>query len=219
MIPPHSYSSLKMLKTCPQQYWRSYIKKDLPFTETPEMKYGNFVHAAMEHRLRDGTALPADIAKHESFCTALAPYKPDVELKLGCRMDGTPCGFFDKKVYLRGKADVVVARDDTAGLYDWKTGKPYEDPFELAVQALLLRLSRPHIKRVFGHYVWLKTGEMGKAHDVTATAITWTDIKLLHEKAERMDAAQDWPKIENVLCGWCRVHDCQFNPEYAGANA
>ncbi|HEX8838186.1 MAG TPA: PD-(D/E)XK nuclease family protein [Candidatus Acidoferrum sp.] len=217
MIPPHSASSLQMIKRCPHQWAEHYLRKRVPYYESPEAKYGNRVHTALEVRLRDGTKLPADIEQHEKFVQPLVRYKPDVELKLGCNAAGQPVGFFDKGVYLRGKLDVVVHQDDQSCLFDWKTGKTYEDPFELRVHALLLRINRPQIKRIVGHYVWLKSGQLGRQHDLSGTAITWADIKMLHEKAQRMETEQNFPKVANVLCGWCRVHDCELNPENQNA--
>jgi hypothetical protein len=214
MIPPHSYSSLKMLRTCPHDYYRTYIKKDLPFRETQEMKWGTRVHEALEKRLRDSTPLPADLEQHESFCLALDRYIPvDVELKLGCRQDGAACDFFDKRVWLRGKVDVCIASHDICAIYDWKTGKTYEDPFELRVQGLLLKLNRPELKRITGQYIWLKTGKLGREHNCSDTPNTWHELQELDKKARLFDASNVWPKVSNVLCSWCSVFDCEHNPE------
>jgi hypothetical protein len=213
MIPTHSYSSLKMLKTCPHDYWRTYVKKDLPFRETVEMKWGTRVHSALELRLRDKTKLPADLLAHEGFALALDRFDPSVELKLGCRRDGTQCDFFAKDVWLRGKVDVFIEGQDVGALYDWKTGKTFEDPFELRVQALLIKISRPHLHTIKGQYIWLKAGKLGREHNCSDTAMTWHELVELDHKAHKFDELGAWPKVSNVLCGWCSVHDCEHNPE------
>ena len=210
----YSYSNLKMLKTCPLQCFRTYVKKDLPFHETTESIWGNRVHDALKDRLRKVAPLPDDLQKYEGFCLSLDRFDPKTEIMLGCDRDGNACGFFGKHVWLRGKADVVVVDKTTAALFDWKTGKPFEDPFELAVQALLLKINMPILSKISGQYIWLKEMRLGRTHDLRATAVTWGDVVLLHERTERYEKAGEWPKSPNVLCGWCRVHDCEHNPEY-----
>jgi hypothetical protein len=213
MIPPHSYSSLKMLKTCPHQYYRTYVKKDLPFRETPEMKWGTRVHEALEKRLRDNIPLPADLEQHESFALPFDKFPTRVETKLGMARDGYACDFFDKAVFLRGKVDLSVDVDDICAIYDWKTGKVFEDPFELRVQALLLKVNYHYLKKFTGQYIWLKTGKLGREHNCSDTANTWHELQELDRKARLFDESKVWPKVSNVLCGWCSVVDCKHNPE------
>jgi hypothetical protein len=207
-----------MLKTCPHNYWHTYVLKDLPFRESPEMKWGNRVHEALEYRLRDGKKLPADLEQHEGFAMALDRFKPKVELKLGCRRDGTSCDFFAKDVFLRGKVDVLIHDGTKAALFDWKTGKPFEDPFELRVQALLAKINAPVLDTITGQYIWLKLGELGREHDVSDTAATWAEVMALDQRALQYDRDPRepngvWPKNPNVLCGCCAVHKCEHNPE------
>ena len=92
MIPPHSYTSLKMLKTCPHQWYRTYIAKDQPFHETVESKWGNRVHDCLSERLRGIAPLPPDVEQYEGFCLALDRFHPRTEMKLACDRDGNRCG-------------------------------------------------------------------------------------------------------------------------------
>ena len=98
-------------------------------------------------------------------------------MKLGVTAKGSATGFFDKDVWGRGKADCVLMSDDAAYLADWKTGgSKYEDPFELAVQAMLLNAKFPGLRTIRASYVWLKEERVGQVYDVSDTAKTWNEI-------------------------------------------
>src|SRR5258708_25262580 len=61
---PLTYTILNTYLICPHQMMRRYIKKDLKFVETPEMKFGNEAHAALELRMA-GKPLPENMRQSE----------------------------------------------------------------------------------------------------------------------------------------------------------
>lgn len=216
MIPPWSYSNLRNYEQCPKKYNHMYILKDLPKEPPTEaLKYGNLVHSAMEHRINKGTPLPQELSHLEKFCS-FGPYMVKAEVSVAIRANGQPCGFWDSDVWGRGKIDVEVtagAGFSTAVLYDWKTGKRYEDPEELELQAALLKASKLHLEKITGHYVWLKDDKVGKPHDLSAT-----DEKLMRvrEKCDEISHQLSMgymPPKQGPLCGWCPVKSCEFNPK------
>jgi len=111
---------------------------------------------------------------------------------------------------VRGKIDATITNGDAAFLPDWKTGSSkYENPFELEVQALLLRAARPGLKKIAGHYVWLKENRVGVVHDLSDFNATWVTINNKVEVIEDCMMSGDWPKNKNPLCGYCPVKDCE----------
>ncbi len=212
-LPVASYSFLNTWEICPHQAARKYIVKDLPREpQTPEMTWGIEVHAAMEKRLRDKTPLPASMSTFEIWCVGLDKCHVEPERKLGVTAAGRPCDFFAPEVYLRGKLDApVLLRTDAAAIIDWKTGKQREDPFELAIGALLLRASRPEITKLIGSYVWLKNRVKGKSHDVSNTGATWRQVRRTMLEVQGAIDAQTFRKTPGALCGWCPVKDCEHN--------
>jgi hypothetical protein len=212
----YSYSLLNTWAICPHQCYRRYIKKDLPYVETPEMAYGNVVHKAMEQRLR-GTPLPDNLQKHEPLVipienvTKIAPLKIEPELKLGMRHDGKSCGFFDDSVFLRGVLDVPIVGRQAAALIDWKTGKPREDPYELEIGALLLQARYTNVKIIIGRYVWLKENRLGEEHDVSDTDRTWRSVRTTVGQISDAVQTGDFPKTKGPLCKWCNCFDCENN--------
>lgn len=197
---------------CPHQAYRRYILKDQPYVETPAMKWGNEVHAAFEYRLTGRKPLPATMRQWEHFAVPFdgRPVRP--EQKLGIASTGASTGFFDKNVWLRGKLDVPLVNGEAAYLLDWKTGNSkYEDPFELAVGALLLHAANPQLKSIKGQYAWLKEDRLGQPYDVSDTIKTWNKVNSIGNAIEADRASGHFEKKRSPLCAWCSVADCENN--------
>jgi hypothetical protein len=205
----YSFTMLNTADTCLHRCYRQYVKKDIPYVETPEMKWGNDVHTAFEHRL-GGKPLPMNMSHWEPLASAYADRGARPEKKTGITKQGKPTGFFDKDVWLRCKIDATMLKGNSVFLADWKTGgSRYEDPFELEIQALTLKAAIPQIDRIHGHYVYLKENRVGNAYDLSDFNSTWAKINNKIERIEDAQVANEWPKTKNPLCGWCSVKDCE----------
>lgn len=200
-------------ENCPYKAFRRYVVRDLPWIDTPEKAYGNHVHTAMEQRLVSGRPLPPDLAHLEPYPAAImASGRVEGEQQVACDVDFKPCNYYAAEVRYRGKIDVTVTQmQATAVILDWKTGKKRENPDELELHALLLHRKRPEIERVVAHYVWTKDNELGQPYvfDAFERYAQYYGTKLRH--VEHNASMDHWPKRENPLCGWCDVHDCEFN--------
>jgi hypothetical protein len=209
----YSYTMLNTADNCLHKAYRQYVKKDLKFVETPEMKFGNEVHSAMEYRI-GGKPLPESMRHWEPLVAVYAERKAIPEMKLGITREGKPTGFFDKDVFFRGKADVVLRNGQAAFLGDWKTGSSkYENPFELECQAVGVHAAMPNLRKIAGHYIWLKENRTGEVYDLTDTRSAWAKINNKVEVIEDNMKSGEWPKNKNPLCGWCPVLDCENNPK------
>ncbi len=206
----YSFTLLSTADTCLHRCYRQYVKRDVPYVETPEMKWGNTVHTAMEHRI-GGKPLPAEMRQWEPLAAAFARPSARAEIKMGVTRQGKPTEFFDKDVFLRGKIDVTLISGTSAFLPDWKTGKSREYPFELECQAVLVHAANPYLTKIAGAYVWLKENRIGQIHDLTNTNSTWARIHNKVEVIEDAMASGEWPKTKGPLCGWCSCFDCEFN--------
>lgn len=205
----YSFTMLNTADTCLHRCFRQYVKKDVPYVETPEMKWGNDVHSAMEYRI-GGKPLPAEMQQWEPIAAAFARPGARAEMKMGLTREGKPAEFFGKDVFFRGKVDVTLIQGTTAFLPDWKTGgSKYEDPFELACQAVMVKAANPYLTRIGGCYVWLKENRVGQKYDLSDFNSTWAKINNKVEAIEDAMAAGEWPKTKGPLCGWCGVKDCE----------
>lgn len=220
---PIAFLQLSTYLNCPLQFYRRFVAKDVPReVKSSQQTSGINVHDALKRRIKLREPLPAEFELHEPLCQAIEADKEsicDVELSLGCTRHGHPVGFFDADVALRCKLDLVLIRPDTglACIIDWKTGKPWDDPLELKLQALLLRINRPEITQVKAFYVWLRTHKNGVVYEGEAL-----NPALIFEQVRRhmMGMAfritnNDWPPDENPLCPWCPVtkQQCKYKKE------
>jgi PD-(D/E)XK nuclease superfamily len=206
-----TFTILNTYDTCPHQMYRRYIRKDLPFVETPEMKWGNDVHSAMEYRM-GGKTLPENMQHWEPIAAAIAERKPRTEQQLAITAQGTPADYWDKVTppFFRGKNDITLLNGTKALLLDWKTGgSKYEKRFELETNAMLVHAHNPHLTEISGSFVWLKEGRIGTTHPLTDTRSTWAKVNNLAEEIRDRQATNDWPKTKSPLCGYCNVVDCE----------
>lgn len=210
----YSYTMLNTYdNVCPYQMFRRYVKKDIPFVETPEMRRGTEIHTAMEHRV-GGKPLPPDMRHWEPIVAALDGRNAKAELKLGITNEGKPTGFFDKDVWCRGKADVVMIQNSNAFLIDWKSGgSKYESSFEIEMQAMMLKAANPYLVRISGCYAWLKEDRMGTVYDLSDFSSTWAKVNNIAERIQDDMASGEWEKKKSGLCPWCPCTDCEHHPK------
>jgi PD-(D/E)XK nuclease superfamily len=198
-----SYTLLNTWAICPHQAARRYIIKDLPFEETLAMVEGKVAHEAIAKFIAGGP----EPEKYADLVRPLAG-KCKPERKLAIEGDSLkPVSWYDKEAWLRGVIDAYVIKDTTAVIFDWKTGKEREDPFELEVFGFLLRAHHPELRKIIGHYVWLRDNKVGEAHDVSDYARTWAKVMNFYTEIEK----GDYKKTPGPLCKWCPVLDCAHN--------
>lgn len=206
-----TYTILNTYDICPHQMYRRYIKKDLKFVETPEMKWGNDVHSAMEHRM-GGKPLPENMRHWEPIASAIADRKPRTEQQLAITRFITPVDYWHKTdAFFRGKNDITLINGTKALLFDFKTGgSRYENPFELETNAMLIHAHNPQLTEISGSFVWLKEDRIGKVYPLSDTRSTWAKVNNKAEEIRDRQASNEWEKKQGPLCGWCNVEDCEF---------
>lgn len=219
VIPPWSYTHLNTFINCAHQYFRKYIAKDIPYVSSPKQDWGNKVHNAFDRRISAGVPLPVDMAKWEKWATPFAGKPVRTELQLGIRENGTITGFFDADVWGRVKIDTLVETpDQTARIFDWKTGKVWEHPFELRIQGLFAQALNPSLRALAGWFVWLgegADGKLGGKHDLTDIERTWAEVTSIVNTMNNNLAINYWPKKPGPLCAHCDVKDCEHNRKKA----
>lgn len=120
----HSYSGLKEFEQCPRKFQANRILKLYPYKETEATRYGNEVHKALEDYTNLQEPIPPKHGKFKPVVDAVLqkPGRHKAEVAYGVRRDLSPCGFFDKGVWFRGKIDHLTIDDDAlkAWIVDWK---------------------------------------------------------------------------------------------------
>jgi hypothetical protein len=214
-LPIGTYSFYNQLQQCPHKASHVYVLRTVPYVESPEMKWGNDVHKAMENRIRHGSPLPDTMAVAEptaaNFHRISQMLPVQAEYQLAMTRDGTPCDWTDKGCFFRGKLDLVTMNSirTYAWMVDWKTGNVREEPFELECGALLLKVNQPSLEQITGEYFWMKTGQNGLRYTFNNHGNTFERLVKLRTEAEDYLHTGVWPKRKTPLCHWCPVSTCE----------
>jgi len=115
-----SYSSLDLFKQCPQKYYRLRVVKDIKDPPAEHLTYGLAVHKAAEDYIGGGVPVPEQYAFIVPTLDKLKAMSGEkhCEMRLGLTKNLDPCGFFDKAVWWRGVADLIIIDGDSAKVFD-----------------------------------------------------------------------------------------------------
>lgn len=218
-----SYSSLDLFKQCPQKYYRLRVVKDVKDPPTEHLTYGLAVHKAAEDYIGKGVPVPEKYAFMVDVLDQLKamPGEKHCEMRLGLTKNLDPCGFFDKQVWWRGVADLIILDGDKAKVFDYKTGKSakYADTQQLEILSLAVFKHFPQVKKVKAGLLFVVANDLIKAnYEQDKAGMYWT--KWL-EDTNRLEASivnGVWNKKPNFTCrGWCPVTDCEHWEPKKGA--
>lgn len=127
-----SITGLLDFEKCPHMaYLKRIVKSPLP--ELPAdhpMIRGSRIHEEVEHYINGTTEdFPSSGKKLQTtldYCRdAYREGVATTEEQWGFDEEWGPCGWFVDAVWLRAATDCTIIRDDTAEVYDWKTGKSF----------------------------------------------------------------------------------------------
>lgn len=210
-----SYSSIKTFEQCPKKYYHLRVAKDVKDEPGEAADYGTAVHLAAEEFIRDGKPIPEKFAYIRPVVERLAALPGDkmAELKLGIREDYSPCGFFDKDVWWRGIADLLVIDGHRAWCVDYKTGKSarYADTKQLDLLAGAVFSHFPEVVKIKSSLIYVVSGELiPKTHVITERS---QYLSVFDQQIEQLDDAMEngvWNPKSGPLCGWCPVTSCDY---------
>ena len=212
-----SYSSINLFKQCPHKYYRLRVVKDIVEPPAEHLNYGLEVHKAAEDYIGKGTPIPEKYAFIKEHLDKLNLIKGEklCEYKMGLTSNLEPCGFFDKDVWWRGVADLLIINGDKAYVIDYKTGKSakYADTKQLELLSCALFKHFPDVKKVKGGLLFVVANDLVKDNfEADNEGVYWT--KWL-EDTQRLEAAIQndvWNKKPNFSCrSWCSITDCEHN--------
>tara|TARA_B100000963_G_scaffold304760_1_gene278714 strand:+ start:134 stop:805 length:672 start_codon:yes stop_codon:yes gene_type:complete len=218
-IAPWSFSKAKAFDTCPKQFYHVNVLKEYPFEETEATRYGTEFHKACEDYIGTDTPLPKKFGFIEPTLNALNNKRgvKICEKKLGLTEDLEPCGFFDKRVWFRGIADLIIV-DVLAGaawVVDYKTGRSskYADKGQLELMALSVFKHYPEVTKIKAGLLFVVAKSLIKeTYEINSESILW---KKWLTKYANMKIAFDkdvWNPRPSGLCKrHCPVLECPHN--------
>jgi len=213
-----SYSNLNLYQQCPKKYYHLRIAKDIKEAPSDAIAFGNKIHKIAQEYIESDKPIPAE------YVDAMQPSLDKLknmsgqklcENKLGLTIDLKPCGFFDKNVWWRGIADIIILQDDKAFTVDYKTGKKsqYADLKQLEILSLALFKHYPHIKKVKAGLMFFFADDFVKAdYSADDQEQLWgpwvSDVGLLEDSVN----SGVWNAKPNFTCrGYCPVTSCDHN--------
>lgn len=212
-----SYSKIKSFENCPKQFYHVNVLKQFPFKDTDATIYGKEFHRACEEYIRDDKPLPPQFSFMEETMQRLAamPGEKHCELQMGLTADLEPCEFFDKNVWFRGIADLLIINGEEARYVDYKTGKSsrYADTGQLQLMALAVFKHFPQVKRVKGALLFTIANDIVKQnYNVSDEGVLWRPWVQKYAALEKAYETDVWNPRPSGLCRkHCPVTECPHN--------
>jgi hypothetical protein len=212
-----SYSSLALYQQCPKKYYHLKVVKDIKEPLSEAITFGNEIHKIAEEYVGKGRPIPEKYNHIELALKSLKdmPGEKLCENKLGLTAELEPCGFFDRNVWWRGVADLIILQGDTALTVDYKTGKSskYAELKQLEIVSLAIFKHFPEVKKVKAGLMFLFADDFIKtAYLADSQQELWgswiSDVGQLQASVEN----NMWNPKPNFTCrGWCPVTSCDHN--------
>lgn len=159
---PYSYSQYGVHKQCGARYKYRYIDR-LPEKKHVSASRGTSIHDAVEQYLKKTVEeLPPEVHFYTDWLNNLREVPGiEPEKKVSLKQDWTPTTWDDPESYLRAVIDLYVPPNgDTLEIFEFKTGKEYEDHVhQRCMYGMLGLLIHPEIERVNVHGVYLDLKE------------------------------------------------------------
>jgi hypothetical protein len=211
---PWSYTALDDFDNCPRAYHAKKVEKRFKEEDSPQLIWGRKVHEAFEFRIRDDKKLPKELLHHEPLMEWIMSRPGDIytERKIAMDTQQRACGFFDKRVWMRGVIDLTVVETEKALILDYKTGKKHSKFKQLKLFALYTFAEYPSVNRVKAQYYWTETGDYtGEVYARHQIKELWNEfVPSLRQYVEAFKT-DTWQPRQSGLCnGWCPVTDCEF---------
>ena len=218
-IAPWSFSKAKAFEQCPKQFYHEKILKQYPVEETDAMRYGTEFHKACEDYIKSEAPLPKKFDFIQQTLDALNEKRgiKMCEQKLGLTADLEPCGFFDKRVWFRGIADLVIidVLTGVAWVIDYKTGKSlkYADKGQLELMALIVFKHYPQITRVKAGLLFVVAkGLVKEDYEIDLEPNLWEKWLGIYGRMEKAFESDVWNPRPSGLCKrHCPVLECAHN--------
>jgi ATP-dependent exoDNAse (exonuclease V) beta subunit len=214
-----SYSSIKTFDQCAKKYYHLRVAKDTEDKGTEATLYGQEMHKVAEDFVKENKPIPPKFKYLEEALKVLAdiPGEKLCEKKLGIKLvDGVyqSCDFFDKDVWWRGIADLLILDGEKAYLVDYKTSKnaKYADTKQLDLLAGAVFLHYPQVKVVKSALAFVVSVELVKKTHMVADRDTY--LTVFDAQLNRLKTAHEsnvWNAVTGPLCKFCPVKTCEHN--------
>lgn len=208
-----SYSRLTSLETCPRKFHALNIAKSHKEEPNEHTDYGTQLHLAFADYFKKGKPLPLHLRQHESRLAAIkaAPGEFLVEQKLAINQNLAGTDWFATDVYCRVIADLTIMNGPVGIIWDWKTGRLYNDFTQLKLTGAVMFLLAPELQTLKLAYFWTKSKQV--THDTLHRkdmASVWASLAPRLARYQAAFDKQEFPPRPNPFCKGCVITHCQY---------
>jgi hypothetical protein len=198
---PISPSSKKLFKECPKRWEWVYVHGNRE-ESGDAAKRGTDLHEKLEQFFL-GEPYPQDKALRswEPFMNALREGAPSPEAKLAVNAQWEPVEFDCPTAYYRGITDLKALEDSTLNVWDWKSGRVYEEAHKSQGEDYVC-IAPPVANKYVVRFVYLD-------HYPKVTTYTYTAqeregmILALRAEVERIRTVDVYEATPGDACKWC----------------
>ena len=208
-----SFSGMGLYQGCPSAFKRRYIDKEvLPERPVPlAMARGTHIHAGVEDYLNgDPVQIPDAAMSFEGLLEALKTERHCMsEVKFGLTEDWDIVPFDDTTAMVRGVLDGAYEHEGVAHVFEWKTGKWYDEHakqrslYALAGLALFPFCDRVVVQTVYFDLAKVEELELERKY-MAAHQRIWK------QRADEVQPPQGYKQTPNWKCKqkrkWCDYH-------------
>lgn len=212
-----SWSQYNSFLTCPNKWLAEKYFKTIPYVESEAMRVGNMVHETAEHYVKSKTGQSFKpnlihgqyLPMVQRYCDALVTaHLNGAEIHVEKEMCFTDkfkfCGWWDNNiVWYRGKADVLVLKDNKITVWDYKTGAHKPEFMQLKMMCAFAALYFPQAELFDGRLIFTKHNKV----EALDKPLTRAELKpILQEIIANVRRMEDtWehgeaPARKNGLC-------------------
>jgi RecB family exonuclease len=216
---PLSFSRLSTFEQCPAQFDYLYVSKRVQNSTNEASEYGDRVHKVLEAygllgSEEERVTMRANAALEESATLVkwagvvdkilARPGQKFFEHQMAVNKQLQPVDWFDKDVWIRSIADVLVVDGDTAYCLDYKTGKVKDNPTQLQLFAAMVMWHFPQVQTVKTSFIWLRFDETTNAkYERRFLDALWRALEPRFTKVQEVVDLGVFDTKPSGLCPWC----------------
>jgi RecB family exonuclease len=216
---PLSFSRLSTFEQCPAQFDYLYVSKRVQNSTNEASEYGDRVHKVLEAygllgSEEERVTMRATAALEESATLVkwagvvdkilARPGQKFFEHQMAVNKQLQPVDWFDKDVWIRSIADVLVVDGDTAYCLDYKTGKVKDNPTQLQLFAAMVMWHFPQVQTVKTSFIWLRFDETTNAkYERRFLDALWRALEPRFTKVQEVVDLGVFDTKPSGLCPWC----------------
>ena len=202
MSLPWSLSKLGTFETCRAKFKFKYIER-LPEQRSVAADRGVNKHKLIEDYINGiSVSLPPEYSMYQGFLSNLKNMGMQAEVKMALNDKWEPVPYDAPNVWWRGVLDAIIVQGNRANVYDWKTGKIYDDhddQKDLYSSAVIQ--THPEVEIVNATHVYVDLGKnrnkIYARHDIPTIREKW------EARVGKMLEAQEYFPNPNFKCTWC----------------